>query len=168
MKNKNRTQITAEPGKQELFIIREFDAPRELVFRAHTEPELYVQWLGPRDLTMHLETFEPYTGGQWRYISKDQNGNQYGFRGVFHEITPPERMIQTFEYEGLPETGHVSLETLTLEPLPAGRTRVTIHSVFQSIADRDGMIQSGMEHGVNDGYARLDELLLEVANSSIR
>ncbi len=162
MKKKNDTQITAEPGKQELFITREFEAPRELVFRAFVEPDLYVQWLGPSDLTMTLETFEPYSGGRWQYISKDQQGNEYGFHGVFHEVTAPERIIQTFEYEGMPETGHVSLETLTLAALPANRTRVTVQSVFKSVADRDGMIQSGMEHGVNDGYNRLDDLLSQI------
>lgn len=158
MTQKNQTIITAEPGKQELFITREFNAPRELVFRAHTEPDLFVQWLGPRDLTMTLETFEPVSGGRWRFIQKDKNNNEYGFHGVFHEVSP-ERVIQTFEFDGLPESGHVILETLKLEPLPGGRTRLTTQSVFQSVEDRDGMIQSGMEYGVNDGYERLDELM---------
>lgn len=155
---KNKTIITAEPGKQELFIIREFDAPRELVFKAHTDPELFVQWMGPRSLTTTLETFEPASGGRWRFIQKDQDGNEYGFHGVFHEVSP-ERTIQTFEFEGLPESGHVALETMTLEALPNGRTRLTAQSVFQSVSDRDSMIQSGMEQGVNEGYERFDELL---------
>lgn len=155
---KNKTTITADPGKQELFITREFDAPRELVFKAHTEPDLFVQWLGPRGLTTTLETFEPVSGGSWRFIQKDKDGNEYGFHGVFHEVSP-ERMIQTFEFEGLPESGHVTLETTALEALPNGRTRLTSQSVFQSVSDRDGMIQAGMEHGVNEGYERLDELL---------
>lgn len=155
---KNKTMIVAEPGKQELFITREFDAPCELVFKAHTDPDLFVQWLGPRGLTMNLETFEPVNGGRWRYTHKDQDGNEYGFHGVFHEVSP-QRMIQTFEFEGLPESGHVTLETMTLEALPNGRTKLTAQSVFQSVTDRDGMIQSGMETGVNEGYERLDELL---------
>ncbi len=108
---KNQTTITAEPGKQELFITREFDAPRELVFKAHTDPELYIQWLGPLGYEMKLETFEPYSGGRYRYIHKDQDGNEYGFHGVFHEISE-EMMIQTFEFEGLPDKGHVSLDTM--------------------------------------------------------
>ena len=99
MSTKNKTTITAEPGKQELFITREFDAPCELVYRAHIDPELYVQWLGPRGYEMVLETFEPYSGGRWRYIHKDEQGNEFGFHGVFHEISP-ERMIQTFEFDG--------------------------------------------------------------------
>ena len=155
---KNKTTITAEPNKQELFVTREFDAPRELVFRAHTDPELFVQWLGPRGLTTTLEAFEPVSGGRWRFIQKDKDGNEYGFHGVFHEVSP-ERMIQTFEFEGLPESGHVILETTMLEALPSGRTRLTAQSVFQSVSDRDGMVQSGMERGVNEGYERLDEIL---------
>jgi uncharacterized protein YndB with AHSA1/START domain len=156
--SKNRTKITAEPGKQELVITREFDAPPELVFKAHTDPDLFVRWIGPHDLTTALETFEPVSGGRWRFIQKDKDGNEYGFHGVFHEVSP-ERMIQTFEFEGLPESGHVTLETLKLEALPTGRTRLTAQSVFQSVADRDGMIQAGMEHGVTEGYERLDEIL---------
>jgi len=159
MASKNRTQITAEPGKQEIFITREFDAPRELVFKAHTDPELYVRWLGPRELEMILERFEPRAGGSYRYIHKDQAGNEYAFHGVNHEVLEPERLISTFEFEGLPEKGHVILGTVRLEALPGGRTRLTSQSVFQSVADRDGMLQSGMERGVNEGYERLDDLL---------
>ena len=156
--SKNKTTITVEPGNQELSITREFDAPRELVYKAHIDPDLYVQWLGPRGYEMILETFEPHSGGRYRYIHKDKDGNEYGFHGVFHEVSE-DLMIQTFEFEGLPERGHVVLDTMRLEELPGGRTRATIQSVYQSIADRDGMVQSGMERGVNEGYERLDELL---------
>ena len=156
---KNRTTITAETGKQEVFITREFDAPRELVFKAFIDPELYVQWLGPRGYAMQLETFEPRSGGRWRYVHTDPNGNTYAFHGVNHEVTAPERLISTFEFEGLPEAGHVTLDTARFESLPGNRTRLTLQSVFQSVADRDAMIQSGMEHGVNDSHERLDELL---------
>jgi uncharacterized protein YndB with AHSA1/START domain len=156
---KNKTTIAAEPGKQELFITREFDAPRELVFKAFTDPKLYVQWLGPRGLTMTLETFDPRNGGSWRYFQKDAGGNEYAFHGVNHEVLSPERIIGTFEFEGLPEKGHVILETARFEELPNNRTKLMSQSVFQSVADRDGMLQSGMEEGVNDSYDRLDELL---------
>jgi uncharacterized protein YndB with AHSA1/START domain len=156
MPSKNKTLITAEPGKQELFITREFDAPRELVFKAHIDPKLFVQWLGPRGYEMKLEIFDPVSGGEYRYIHKDRDGNEYGFHGSFHHMSP-ELMIQTFEFEGYP--GHVSLDCMTLEELPGNRTRITIHSIFQSVADRDGMIQNGMEKGVNDGYERLDDIL---------
>ena len=161
MVTKNKTIVTAEPGKQEVIITREFDAPRELVFKAHTDPKLYAQWLGPRGYEMILDTFEPYSGGRYRYLHKDQNGNEFGFHGVFHEISE-ELMIQTFEFEGLPENGHVTLDTMRLESLPGDRTRVTIQSLFQSVADRDGMVQSGMERGVNEGYERLDQLLAKM------
>ena len=156
--SKNKTTITAEPGKQELFVIREFDAPRELVFKAHTDPNLFVQWIGPRSLTTTLDVFEPVSGGKYRFIQKDSDGNEYGFHGVFHEVSP-ERVIQTFEFEGLPENGHVTLETMRLEALPNGRTRLTAQSVYQSVSDRDGMVQSGMETGATEGYERLDEIL---------
>ena len=158
MSSKNKTTITVEPGKQELFVTREFDAPRALVFKAHTDPELFVQWIGPRDLSTRLESFEPVSGGKWRFVQKDQDGHEFGFHGVFHEVSP-ERVIQTFEFDGLPESGHVVLETLRLEDLPNGRTRLTTQSVYQSVADRDGMVQAGMETGVVEGYERLDEIL---------
>ncbi len=159
---KNKTVVTVEPGKQELFITREFDAPRELVFRAHTDPEIYARWLGPRDLTMSLEMFEPLSGGRWRFIQKDKAGNEFGFHGVYHDVTAPERIIGTFEFEGLPESGHVILETTKFEALPGDRTRVTTHSVYQSVEDRDGMVAAGMESGVVDGFERLDEILAEM------
>lgn len=168
MLTRNRTTINVEAGRQDLFITREFDAPRDLVFRAHTDPNLLPQWMGPRRLAMRLETFDPRGGGRWRFISKDTDGSEYGFHGVFHEVTAPERIIQTFEFEGLPETGHVMLETLRLEALPGNRTRLVAQSVFQSSADRDGMVQSGMETGVNEGYERLDELLAELRLSTVK
>jgi len=156
MQAKNKTIVMAEPGKQELFITREFDAPRELVFKAHIDPKLYVQWLGPHGYEMILETFEPVSGGKYRYIHKDKDGNEFGFHGTFHAMSL-ECMIQTFEFEGYP--GHVSLDSMALVALPGNRTKATIHSVFQSVFDRDGMIQNGMEKGVTEGYERLDDVL---------
>jgi len=158
----NETVVKAEPGKQDLFITRDFDASRELVFKAFTDPQLYVQWLlGPRKLglTMTLDKFEPRTGGSWRYIHRDQAGNEYAFHGSYHEVQAPERIIDTFEFEGMLERGHVSLETARFQELPKGRTRLTIHSVFQSAADREAVLQSGMEEGLNDSFARLEDLL---------
>jgi uncharacterized protein YndB with AHSA1/START domain len=154
--------ILAEPGKQEMRISREFEAPRELVFKAFTDPELLRQWWGPRYLTTEVDKLDVRPGGQWRFINRNAEGNEFAFHGVYHEILAPERIIDTFEFEGLPETGHVTLETLTLEALPGGRTRLTAQSVFQSVADRDGTLQSGMEEGVNDTYDRLAELLKKV------
>ena len=155
----NKTEITAEPGQLQILVTREFDAPRELVFKAHTDPTLYSRWLGPRELKMTLEKFEPRNGGIWRYIHEDPAGNKFAFHGVYHEVLAPERIIGTFEFEGLPETGHVILGTTKFEALPGNRTKLTSQSVFQSLADRDGMIRSGMERGLNDSYERLDELL---------
>ncbi len=159
MASKNKTQIIAEQGRQELFIIREFDAPRDLVFKAHSVKEILEEWVGPRDLPVRYEKFEPYAGGSYRYLSKASNGMEFGFHGVCHEHTAPERIIQTMEFEGLPEKGHVVMETARFEELPDNRTRVTVHSVFQSVQDRDGMIHSGMETGVTQSHERLDELI---------
>jgi len=155
----NTTHILAEPGKQEIVITREFDAPRELVFKAVTDPTLIPQWWGPRYLSTEVDKMDMRPGGQWRFINRDAQGTEYAFHGVYHEVLAPERVIDTFEFEGLPETGHVTLETMKLEALPGGRTRLIAQSVFQSVADRDGMLQGGMEEGVNDTYDRLAELL---------
>jgi uncharacterized protein YndB with AHSA1/START domain len=159
---KNKAVVTAEPNKQEIVVVREFDAPRDLVFKAFTDPELYVKWLGPKDYTMKLDTFEPKAGGSWRYTQKDKDGNEFAFHGVNHEVKAPERIIGTFEFDGLPESGHVILETARFEELPDGRTRFINQSVFQSVADRDGMLQSGMEGGMQESYDRLDELLTSI------
>ncbi len=159
MTQHNKTTITAEPGKQEILITREFDAPRELVFKAFTDPQLIPQWWGPRNLSTEVDKLDLRPGGQWRFINRDAQGNEYAFHGVYHEVLAPQRIIDTFEFEGLPETGHVTLETMKLEALPGGRARLITQSVFQSVADRDGMLQSGMEAGVNETYDRLAELL---------
>lgn len=166
MADKNKITVIAELGKQECFITREFDAPRELVFQAFTDPELVPQWWGPRRLSTLVDKMDAKAGGQWRFLNRDPQGNEYAFHGVYHEVRAPERIIDTFEFEGLPQAGHVCLETLTLEALPGGRTRLTTQSVFQSVADRDGMLQSGMEEGLNDSYERLAELLKAIRRES--
>jgi uncharacterized protein YndB with AHSA1/START domain len=154
-----KADFMAEAGKQEIIITREFEAPRELVFKTFTDKKLYAQWLGPRGYTMKIVRFEPKNGGGWRYVQKDQKGKEFGFHGVYHEILPPERMIDTFEFEGLPEKGHVSFETAKFEELPGGKTKLVIQTIFQSVQDRDAMIKSGMEGGMNESFDRLDELL---------
>jgi len=154
----NKTTITAEPNKQELFIIREFEAPRELVFRAYTEADLYEQWVGPDDLTMTVEKMDAFDGGSYRFLH-ERDGHVYAFHGVYHEVLAPERIIGTFEFDGLPETGHVIMGTTKFEDLGGGRSRIVHQSVFQSVSDRDGMIQSGMERGVTQGYDKLDNML---------
>ena len=154
------TQITAEPGVPFVDVSREFDAPRELVFRAWTEPELLVQWLGPRRLTMLVDEYDVRDGGRWRYVHRDEDGTEYGFHGVFHGTPSVEGMTQTFEFEGAP--GHVSLDSLTFEER-GPRTIVRSHSVFQSVEDRDAMVAAGMETGIVEGYERLDALLAKMA-----
>ena len=153
----NKTEIKAEPGKHELFIIREFEAPRELLFRAYTEADLYEKWVGPKNMKMWVEKMDAFEGGSFKFVH-ERDGNQYTFFGVYHEVTKPERIIGTFEFDGLPERGHVIMGTTKFEELPNGRSRMVHQSVFQSVQDRDGMIASGMERGVNDGYEKLDAL----------
>lgn len=150
------TEITVTPGTQQVVMTREFDAPRELVFRAYTDPELFVRWMGPRYLTTTVEQFDVRDGGRWKYVAAAPDGSEHRFHGVFHGDPSPERIVQTFEYEGAPT--HVSLETAVFTE-SAGRTLVTATAVFQSEQDRDAMVASGMESGVREGYDRLGELL---------
>lgn len=161
----NKTTVTAEPGKQDLTITREFDAPRELVFRAHTDPEMYAQWVGPHGMKMTIEHWDCREGGTFRY-THERDGHKYAFFGCYHEVAAPERFIGTFEFDGLPERGHVIMGKTSFEELPNGRSRVVHQSVFFSVADRDGMVQSGMERGVNDGYEKLDAILGELSTAA--
>ena len=149
-------EIVVEPGKLEIVVTMTFNAPRELVFKAYIDPALIPQWWGPRYLTTEIDRLDARTGGEWRFVQRDPDDNVYAFRGVFHDISTPDRIVQTFEYEGMP--GHVSLDTAVFEDL-GGRTRVVTQSVFQTIEARDGMATSGMEIGVNEGYERMNELL---------
>ena len=149
-------QVTAEPGVPYIDTARSFDAPRELLFRAFTDPELLVQWLGPRRYTMVIDRYEVRDGGAWRYIHRGDDGNEFGFHGVFHGTPSVDNLVQTFEFEGAP--GHVSLDTLTFDA-EAGRTVVRTHSVYQSVGDRDAMVENGMEQGMSEGYDRLEELI---------
>lgn len=137
-------------------ITREFDAPVEKVFRAHTDSELVRQWLGPRDLVMEVERYDCRTGGSYRY-EHVQGDERYGFHGTFHEVRPAELIVQTFTFEGMPD--HVALEKLHFEDLGGGRTRLVGTSLVDSFADRDAFVAGGMEEGVVQGYERLDELL---------
>ncbi|MDQ4501598.1 SRPBCC family protein [Sinomonas sp. ASV322] len=151
------TEVSAEPGLPFITVIREFDAPAERVYAAHVDPELFVQWIGPRRLVTTLDRFEPRSGGSYRFVQSDNEGQSFAFHGSFHELTAPRRMVQTFEYEGAP--GHVSLDSAELEPLDGERCRLTIHSTFQSVEARDAMLQAGMSDGMSEGYERLDEVL---------
>lgn len=150
------TEIILDPDVPLVRIIREFDAPRDRVFRAHTDPDLIVRWLGPRGLTMTIDRWDCRDGGEYRYVHA-QDGEAYAFRGCFHEVTPDERIVQTFTYEGAPEG--VALETIHFTDLGDGRTRIECTSLVDSFAGRDAFVASGMEQGVREGYERLDELL---------
>lgn len=152
----SKTEITAEPGIPIIVITREFGAPRELVFRAHIDPDLLVRWLGPRELTTAINRYDPRDGGTWRYVQTDPGGNEYGFHGVFHGDPSPDAIVQTFEYEGVP--GHVCLQTTTFAEL-GGKTLLRTVSAFQSVEDRDAMVAAGLERGVRDSGDRLAELL---------
>lgn len=149
-------EILAEPGKHDIVITRSFNAPRDLVFKAHIDPDAIPRWWGPEKYTTTVDRLDPVDGGGWRYVQEDPDGNVFAFRGVFHEVKTPERIIQTFEFELMP--GHVLLETMVMEEQD-GRTFTTATSVFQSVEDRDGMLQTGMEEGLRESHGRLDELL---------
>lgn len=152
----SETEFIAEPGKQEIIVRRTFNAPRDLVFKTYLDPNLRAEWWGPRNLTTNVEMIEARPGGRWRIVQRDPDGNEFAFHGVYHDIVPPERLIETFEWEGMP--GHVNFNTATLEEID-GKTRVTNHIVFQSVEDRDGMVGSGMHEGMVEGFERFEELL---------
>lgn len=150
------TRIAADPALPTIVISREFAAAPERVFRAYTDPDLLIQWLGPRRLTMRIDAYDARRGGSYRYVHRADDGTEFAFHGVFHDVRPAERIVQTFTYEGSPD--EVSLETMVFEDL-GGRTLVTTTSLMGSFEARDGMLASGMEGGVRDGHERLDELL---------
>jgi len=155
-----KTEYIIKPGTHEIMSTRTFDAPRELVFKAMTDPNLVPKWWGPSRYTTTIDKMEVRPGGSWRFVQRDSAGNEHAFRGVYHLIDAPKRIVMTFEYEGVP--GHVALETMTLEEVD-GKTRMVQQSVFQSVEDRDGMVQSGMEEGATESMNRLDALLAELS-----
>jgi uncharacterized protein YndB with AHSA1/START domain len=155
----HRAQIVADSDVPLVRIVREFDAPPERVFRAHTDPDLVAQWMGPRRLAMQIGHYDCRTGGSYRYTLSDDDGNEYGFHGSFHEVRPSEVIVQTFTFEGVPDS--VALERLQLEDLGDGRCRLTATSLVDSFEARDAFLASGMESGVQEGYQRLDELLAD-------
>ena len=138
---------------------RVFDAPRELVWKVCTDPDLVPSWWGPRYLSTVVDKMEMRAGGVWRYIQKDADGNEYAFNGVYKEVNPPERLAYTFEFE--PMAGHISTDTLIFEELPDGMTKITATTAFDTLEDLEGMLQSGMEGGAVESWDRLEELLVE-------
>ncbi len=162
MATKNQTIVTAEKGKQEVFIIREFDAPRELVFKAFSNVEFLEQFFAPQNRVTKYEYGNIHDNGSYKYSTLDENGKILcTFKGVIHEVAAPERIIQTAEFAGLPIKGHVVLEKITFESLPNNRTKLTIHDVCMSVADRDMMVTSDMERGLGEIFNHLDSLLLK-------
>ena len=153
--------IVTTPTDREIHIERIFDAPRDRVFAAYTDPKLIPEWWGPRDTTTIVDEMDVRPGGSWRFVMRNSDGSETAFRGTYREITPPERIVQTFEWEGMP--GHVSIETATFEDL-GERTKVTSTSLFHTTEERDGFLASGMESGMNETYSRLDELLAKTAS----
>lgn len=152
----NQTEIAVDPDLPAVHITRVFDATPERVFRAHTDPDLLVRWLGPRDITMRIDTFDCRTGGAYRYLHV-RGEEEHGFNGVFHEVRPDALIVQTFAYEGMPDG--VALERLVFTDLGDGRTRLISTSLVDSFEGRDAFVASGMESGVRQGYERLDEVL---------
>jgi uncharacterized protein YndB with AHSA1/START domain len=147
--------FSIEPGQQSMTMSKIFDAPPALVFKAHTDPALVPNWWGPRKYKTVVDKLDARPGGIWRFLNVDDDGNEYGFHGVFHEVSP-ERIVQTFEFEGVP--GHVAMDTYIFEEID-GKTRLTAISVFQSVEDRDGMAASGAQEGGIETWERLSELL---------
>jgi uncharacterized protein YndB with AHSA1/START domain len=154
-----RKATVTTPTDREILIERIFDAPRDRVWRAFTEPALLAQWWG-RGNKLDVERFELERGGHWRFVEHGPEG-VHGFEGRFREITPPERIVQTFEWDGMP--AYVIIESLELVDLGDGRTKVVNRSLFYSTEERDGMLQSGMEQGLNQSYAALDAVLARMA-----
>jgi uncharacterized protein YndB with AHSA1/START domain len=148
------------PTDRVIHIERIFDAPRDRVWAVYTDPALIPEWWGPRGTTTIVDHMDVRPGGSWRFVGRDCDGVESAFRGTYREVSPPERIVQTFEWEGMP--GHVSVETAVFEDL-GEQTKVTTTSLFHTTEERDGMLHSGMERGLDETYARLDELLARLA-----
>lgn len=162
--SRNPVLIEMPAGTPFIDIEREFEAPVEAVYRAHRDPDLVRQWMGPNGYEMRIGTWDLRTGGGFHYSHIGHQGEKYSFRGVFHTARENELIVQTFEFEGFPDI--VSIESLNFEDLGGGRTRLKARSVYPSLEARDGMASSGMEAGVSQGYARLDALLANRATTA--
>ncbi len=145
------------PSEREILISRIFDASPDRVFRAHADPNALAQWWGPQGYESRIDRWELRKGGAWQIVQRAPDGTEHPFRGVFKEVVPPKRLTWTFEYE--PMAGHISSQTVAFEPEPGGKTKLTVRVLFDDQAERDGMLASGMEWGMRQGYERLDEVL---------
>ena len=151
-----RRATVTTPTEREIHVERIFDAPRDRVFELFTDPELIPEWWGPRGTTTIVDEMDVRNGGSWRYVTRNSDGSETAFRGTYREVSPPDRIVQTFEWEGMP--GHVSVDTAVFEDL-GERTKLVSSSIFHTTEERDGMLGSGMEEGMNETYQRLDELI---------
>lgn len=160
MSTTSRHQVTieADPTVPIIHITRDFDATPAQLLRAHTDPELFARWIGPNGSKTTILDWDARTGGRWRFVG-ESDGQEYGFHGCFHEVAE-DRIVQTFTYDGQPEG--VALETLRFEDLGDGRTRLHGQSLVESFESRDQWLASGMETGVEDGYAKLDAIVAEL------
>jgi uncharacterized protein YndB with AHSA1/START domain len=156
-RQRHQVSIEADATVPMIHMTRDFDATPAQVMRAHTDPEIFARWVGPEGMTTNIVDWDATTGGRWRYVA-ERDGESYGFRGCFHEVRD-DRIVQTFTYEDMPD--HVALETLRLEDLGDGRTRLHVQSLVDSFEARDQWLASGMETGVNEGYLKLDALLAD-------
>ena len=150
-----KVEFAVPPDKQEIRISALLDAPLKSVYRAFTDPQSIPSWWGPAGLDTEVQLLELRSGGRWRFVQRDPDGTRYAFHGVYHEIVPEKRLVDTFEYEGMP--GHVLLEIITFTE-EGSQTRLTEHIIYQSMEDRDGMLQTGMESGHTEGILRLEAL----------
>jgi uncharacterized protein YndB with AHSA1/START domain len=156
--SRNNLEVNLE--QRTITMSRIFDAPREHIWKIVTDPNLVPMWWGPGSLTTNVDKMDLKVGGTWRYIQKDSNGAEFAFKGVYKEIEPPSRLVSTSEFE--PMAGHISTETLTLDELPDGKTRMTVKTTLDTIEDLEGMIQSGMESGAVESWDRLEGLLMKI------
>ena len=157
----NKATVTATPGTQTIDIERVFEAPREKVFAAMTTKDKIAKWWTGPGYSVKVEELDARSGGHWKFTHSDDKGNSFGFHGSYHLVSP-EMIIQTFEFDGLGEPGHVALEKATLEDLGDGRTKLQVHATYMSVEDRDGMIASGMEGGLQQTYNALDAVLADM------
>ena len=153
----NALHLDVPAGVPWIDFTREFDAPVAAVWNAHRDPALVAQWLGPRGYVMDIERWDFVAGGGYRYVHRNPEGAEFGFHGTFHTIRENDLAVQTFEYEGAPD--EIALEFMWFEDLAGGRTRLRGRSIGRTVEGRDAMVASGMEHGMSEGYERLDEVL---------
>jgi uncharacterized protein YndB with AHSA1/START domain len=158
----NKATVTAKPGESIIHIERIFDAPREKFFRVVTDKDLIPKWWVGPGYDVQADEMDVREGGRWKFVQTMQDGTKFVFFGSYHEITAPERVVQTFEFSGLPERGHVILEKMELEEVEGNKTKLKVTQSFFSVEDRDGMLQSGMEEGMQNTYNTLDKILAEV------